>query len=69
MLDTPWRMTRQRLAAVHAKARQKGLIDRHGDREMYEIVLHDIGVDSSKQFTREQYRQFMKHINTLPSVA
>lgn len=64
-----WEMTPKRLAAVHARARSKGLIDQHGDRDMYMVALNDIGVSSSKDFSRSQYQQFMTYVNRLPDAA
>lgn len=58
----PWRMTRERIARVHAVARgQKGL-----DEETYRLRLLAVGVESSKQLTRPQFLALMQGLAKLP---
>jgi hypothetical protein len=58
----PWRMTPQRVRAVHIVARvRKGL-----DEDTYRMRLATLGVETSKQFSREQFRSFMAGLRSLP---
>lgn len=59
-----WSMNRQRVRAVHIVARvRKGL-----DEETYRMRLATLGVETCKQFSREQFRQFMAGLRGLPDV-
>lgn len=59
-----WKMTKQRIKAVHVKARaQKGL-----DEETYRDRLAQVGVQSCKEMKRQQYVDFMKALDKLPDV-
>lgn len=59
-----WRMTKSLIQRVHAIARgSKGL-----DEEAYRMRLRAVGVESCKQLTREQYREFMRGLAKLPDV-
>lgn len=61
----PWRMTPERIRAVHVLAMTtKGL-----DEETYRLRLGAVGVESCKQFTREQYHTFMGALRDLPDAA
>ncbi|MDR3389887.1 MAG: hypothetical protein P4L92_22855 [Rudaea sp.] len=57
-----WRMTPERVRAVHVLARGcKGL-----DEEAYRLRLRAVGVESSKQLSRVQFRQLMNALQRLP---
>lgn len=56
-----FRMTKAKLQAVHALARQKGL-----DDELYRLRLQAVGVDSSKKLRRKQFDEFMTGLKALP---
>ena len=57
-----WKMTPSLIRQVHSVARkQKGL-----DEETYRLRLSAIGAESCKDFTRDQYRFFMRGLATLP---
>lgn len=59
---TPWLMTAERVRAVHILARVvKGL-----DEPTYRLNLASVGVDSSKQLSREQFRQLMDKLRSMP---
>lgn len=59
-----WRMTPERVRAVHVLARGcKGL-----DEDMYRMYLRAVGVASSKQLSRVQFRQLMNDLAKLPDV-
>jgi len=59
-----FRMTKGRLAMVHALASRKGL-----DRELYELRLQAYGVASSKDFKRRQFERFVEDLKRLPDRA
>lgn len=63
---TPWRMTPDKLAHVHALARRKGLITRKGDKELYRLRLRAVGVESAKQLRRAQFYELVKGMQGLP---
>lgn len=57
-----WHMTPDLIRMVHIVAlSQKGL-----PQEMYRLRLRRLGVESSKQFTRRQFQQFMAELERLP---
>lgn len=57
-----WRMTDERVRLVHIMARaRKGL-----DEETYRLRLRAVGVASSKQLSRAQFRQFVTGLRALP---
>lgn len=57
-----WCMTRDRIRDVHVLALgAKGL-----DEETYRLRLAAIGVESCKQFTRQQFDDFMRALRALP---
>jgi len=56
-----WRMTKLLIRRVHAIVAKKGL-----DEEIYRLRLGAVGVESSKDFTREQYHAFMRALAMLP---
>lgn len=57
-----WRMGRRELRAVHVLA----LVVKGLDEETYRLRLGAVGVDSSKQFSRRQFFDFMAGLRTLP---
>lgn len=63
-------MTRQRLAAIHTMARKKGLIDEHGDDELYRIRLREAyGISSSKDIRNaEQFYQIMRDMKRMQPI-
>ena len=57
-------MTKMLVRHVHIVARvQKGL-----DEETYKLRLRAVGAESSKNFTRVQYVEFMKGLAKLPDM-
>ena len=57
-------MTKALVQRVHAVARgRKGL-----DEETYRLRVRAVGAETSKRFTREQYREFMRGLAKLPDV-
>lgn len=57
-------MTKSLIQRVHAVAMgSKGL-----NEEAYRLRLRAVGVASCKQFSREQYREFMRGLAKLPDV-
>lgn len=56
-------MTKPLLRMVHVQAARKGL-----DDETYRLRLRAAGVESSKEFTREQFKSFMAELSKLPDV-
>lgn len=57
-----WRMTRERIRAVHVLARtRKGL-----DEETYRLQLHAVGVDSSLALNQGQFDRLMRSLRALP---
>lgn len=65
-LITPrFKMSKGRLARVHVLAAQKGLIN-GADRELYELRLQRMGLDSAKSMTQQHYSQFCKEVGALP---
>lgn len=59
-----FQMTPDRIKYLHVLAlRQKGL-----DREDYESRLRLVGVESSKDLSANQYREFIHGLRTLPDV-
>lgn len=57
-----WKMSPSMVRQVHAIARrQKGL-----NEETYRMRLGAVGVESSKDFTRRQYHDFMRGLTKLP---
>lgn len=57
-----WRMTKARIALVHALARDKGL-----DRELYKLRLKAIGVDNCKELSADGFNQFISGLRRLPN--
>lgn len=58
-----WRMSKILVRNVHIVARaQKGMTE-----EMYKLRLGAVGVESCKDFTREQYYTFMRELAKLPN--
>lgn len=57
----PWRMDAEKIRLVHVMKARKGL-----DDETYRLRLAAVGADSSKHFTRGQFRTFLQRIATLP---
>lgn len=61
---TPWRMTKDRIRAVHMVARgRKGLTE-----EQYRLRLGAVGVTTSLALSREQFNDFMRGLRALPDV-
>lgn len=57
-----WRMTRERIKAVHVLAlATKGL-----DDETYRMRLRALGVDTCKDLSRAQFHEFMRGLRALP---
>jgi hypothetical protein len=61
LVKKPFRMTKQKIAFVHALAHQKGL-----DDEMYRLRLKAVGVESCKEMKRKQFDVFVKMMKKLP---
>ena len=58
----PWRMTRERVRAVHVLARsRKGL-----DQETSRLQLHAVGVKTSLALNRQQFNRLMRALRALP---
>lgn len=58
----PWRMTRERIRAVHVLARsRKGL-----DEETYRMKLQAVSVKSSLELNRQQFHRLMRALRELP---
>lgn len=58
----PFRMTRERIRAVHVLARsRKGL-----DEETYRLQLQAVGVESSLALNRQQFHRLMRALRALP---
>ena len=57
-------MTPKLLQLVHATVAQKGL-----DEETYRLRLGAVGVTSSKEFSRDVFKQFMSELAKLPDMA
>mgnify|MGYP000878483846 CR=1 FL=1 len=58
----PWRMTRERIRAVHVLARsRKGL-----DDETYRLQLQAVGVTTSLALNRQQFHRLMRALRALP---
>lgn len=57
----PFVMDAARLRMVHALSRRKGL-----DEETYRLRLGAVGVESSKQLGRRQFRDFVDGLRRLP---
>lgn len=58
-------MTSEKIKLVHVLARKKGLIIGN-DRELYEIHLHAVGVESCKDLKQKQFAALMKRFDLLP---
>ena len=56
-----WRMTKLLIRRVHAAVAKKGL-----NEEIYRLRLGAVGVQTCKDFTRDQYHNFMRALATLP---
>ncbi len=61
LVKNPFRMTKAKIAAVHALAHQKGL-----DEEMYRLRLQAVGVESCKAMKARHFNDFMKGLKRLP---
>ena len=61
LVKKPWRMTKDKIALIHALARDKGL-----DEEMYRLRLQAVGVESSKEMKRKHFDDFVKGVKRLP---
>lgn len=59
-----WVMSKERIKAVHTKARsQKGL-----DEEAYRLRLQRLGIESCKEMKRRHFAAFMRELDELPDV-
>ena len=57
----PWRMDKDKIRLVHVLKARKGL-----DDDTYRLRLSAVGVESSKQLSRGQFRTFLQGLAALP---
>ena len=67
LVKKPFRMNVKRIKLVHTLAAKKGLIVGEDD-ELYRLRLQRIGVDSCKQFKRNDFNIFITELKKLPDV-
>lgn len=61
LIKQRWKMSKDKIKFVHALARQKGL-----DDELYRLRLASAGVQSCKEFKRDQFNEFVLGLKALP---